>query len=159
MTLPLPANESEAYPLDELEGWIPVHDPRVHRVQPQFLKSITHDRGGGTGAVPSNPKGLISDEPPEPCRFEMPVYFGQPNHPDRYIVVIAGEHPNHLGGPLGHDLEPRRAQYLLAVTEVQPLVILLLGCPAGDEIEQVRAIDGFELHGAETPLSASADRS
>ena len=76
----------------------------------------------------------------------MRVDVTEAHDADRDIIGVGREHPQHIRAALHRDLQPLRADELPPVTEIEPLIVLLLCEPLGDQPKEMRRVNRLELH-------------
>ena len=76
----------------------------------------------------------------------MWIDVAEAHHADRDIIRVGCENPKHIGATLHRNLQPLRADELPPVTEIEPLIVLLLCKPLGDQPKKMRCVNRLELH-------------
>src|SRR5205085_3634088 len=102
----------------------------------------------GRGAAGIAPVALPTEHRPyRTGRLRLATYVRQCHEADRQIAIIRREQAEQVEIPLRHDCERNAAQGVDAVSEVQPLVVLLASQPLGGELDQLGSVERQELHG------------
>src|SRR2546422_711391 len=158
VALPLPADRGEVQSPDDAPGRVVLDDPGVDGVQTEVSEPEGDEHRRRPRAVTARPERLFPQHRPDAGRLEGADHVRQAAHTDRGGLVVRGEHSNDFRVPLCRDLQPLRGQDLPAVAEVQPLEVLLPGHPAGGELDELRARERQQLHGARTSASGTLDR-
>jgi hypothetical protein len=135
VTLPLSANETAVEAFHDPQRRIIVHDPRIDRVKSQIPESQTQELRQGEGRIPTIADGFVAGH--DPIRGSSKRAFDtiQPNDPDGLVVPIRRVYPQNMRFPLRHDLEQRGRDDLPSVPKIEPLVVLFLREPAGDQLK------------------------
>jgi len=139
VTPPLPADVAEVELLEHaLRRDIRLDCPRVDGLEPELGEPQREHLVTRLGGVPA--VALGAEHRPKRGRLEGTVHVGQAHDPGRRVLLVRCVDAEHMDAPLGHDLERDRRDLLDAVAEVQPLVILGLAEPAGDQLDPFWAI-------------------
>lgn len=146
MTLSLPANRSEIDASGDVDRRIVFDDPGMNGTEAELAKSKRqHTRGRAAGITLAGVRA-IAEHDPDIGRLEIRVDVAETHHTDGGVIHVGRENAQHIGAALHRNFQPLRADQLSPVTEVEPLVVLLVAKPSGDHPKEVRRINRFELH-------------
>src|SRR5947207_4324177 len=147
VALSLSANRPEFEAFGDLDRRVVLDDPGMDRTKAELLESERQHLRACSARIPLAGVRLVAKHHPDVRGFEVRVDVAQADDADRRVIEIGRENPQRVAAALHRDLQPFRAHQLAAVSEVQPLVVFLLGQPVRDQLEMFRRIGWFELHG------------
>src|SRR5688572_15786185 len=146
VALALAAHGTEPDPLGDTDRRVLLDTPGVDRAQPELAEpNRQHCLRRAARVTPPRVR-LVAENHPVVGGPEVYVDVGERGDADRTVVVIGSEQADRAGAALHRHLQPFKTDDLAAVSEIEPLMVLLLGQPPGEEPQVVRRVWRLELH-------------
>jgi hypothetical protein len=146
MTLPLPADEAEAEAFYGPERRVMVHGPGIDRMKAEIAERTGQESRTGEGRISPVAEGFLPGRPPKCRGSESAIDTVQAGDSDGSVVAIRRIRSQKMRSPLRHDLKQSGRDDLSSVAEIQPLVVLLSGQPARDQLEELGPVQREQLH-------------
>lgn len=146
MTLALPANQPEVDASGNVNRWVVFDDPGVNGTEAELGESQGQHSGRGAAGIPLAAVCAIAEHDPDIGSLEMWVDVAQSDDTNRDVVDVGRENSQHIGASLHRNLQPLGTDELPPVTEVEPLIVLFLCQPLGDQSKEMRRVNRLELH-------------
>jgi hypothetical protein len=140
MTLTLAAERPEVDPLGDADRRVVLDDPGVDAVKPESLERERQHRRNCARGVAAAGVRFVAEHDPQRRAPEVGVHAAQSDDADRQIAVVAGEQSQDDRAALHGDFQPRGADQLAAVAEIEPLVVFLARQPLHHERQLLRIV-------------------